>query len=123
MRIWVSPRRGYTHHGIYAVRCARLRLGENRYHLLTNNCEHFCEWFIRGEHRGHQVDELSARCVRVRQKLRSTLVLFLRYWDGERNIAANHGVAPVRRPRQGGSLTPPHQARGHGLTAFGDVNS
>ena len=72
----VLPRRGYTHRGIYVVRRARLRLGENRYHLLTNNCEHCCEWFIRGEHRSHQVDELSARCVRVRQKLRSTLVLF-----------------------------------------------
>ena len=43
------------------VRRARLRLGENRYHLLTNNCEHFCEWCIRGESRSLQVDELRAR--------------------------------------------------------------
>ena len=106
----VTPRRGYTHHGIYVgrgwviqygglsrglhcgpveevplsefgrgrpvwirseesnamerhevVRRARLRLGENRYHLLTNNCEHFCEWCIRGESRSLQVDELRAR--------------------------------------------------------------
>jgi hypothetical protein len=102
----VTPRRGYTHHGIYVgagrvvqygglswglrrgpveevalsqfaqgrpvwvrptgsrwfdqyevVRRARLRLGENRYSLLTNNCEHFCEWCVRGEHRSYQVDE------------------------------------------------------------------
>src|SRR5580698_4899980 len=88
----VTPRRGYTHHGIYVgegrvvqygglswglrrgaveevslaqfshgrsvwvrvlgscrfeqhevVRRARLRIGEDRYSLLTNNCEHFCE--------------------------------------------------------------------------------
>jgi Lecithin retinol acyltransferase len=26
------------------VRRARSRLGEDRYRLLTNNCEHFCEW-------------------------------------------------------------------------------
>src|SRR5271154_4800927 len=82
----VTPRRGYTHHGIYVglgqviqygrvavqevslarfsqgrpiwvrleefrwsnrdevARRARSRIGENRYNLLTNNCEHFCEW-------------------------------------------------------------------------------
>jgi hypothetical protein len=98
----VTPRRGYTHHGIYVglgqviqygrgaveevslsqfshgrpiwvrlegsrwsnrdeiARRARSRLGENRYNLLTNNCEHFCEWCVRGEHRSYQVDELIA---------------------------------------------------------------
>ena len=102
----VTPRRGYTHHGIYVggdgvvqygglswglrrgvveevhlsqfaqghsvwvrvtgsswfdqhevVRRARMRLGEDRYSVLTNNCEHFCEWCVRGEHRSYQVDE------------------------------------------------------------------
>jgi hypothetical protein len=102
----VTPRRGYTHHGIHVgggrvvqygglswglrrgpveevplaqfaqgrpvwvrsvgshwfdqhevVRRARLRLGEDRYSVLTNNCEHFCEWCVRGEHRSYQVDE------------------------------------------------------------------
>jgi hypothetical protein len=101
----VTPRRGYTHHGIYVgegwvvqygglswglrrgrveevplsqfsrgrpvwlrvagshwfdqrevVRRARLRLGEDRYSVLTNNCEHFCEWCVHGEHRSYQVD-------------------------------------------------------------------
>jgi hypothetical protein len=42
------------------VRRARLRLGEDRYRLLTNNCEHCCECCIRREHRSYQVDELSA---------------------------------------------------------------
>lgn len=104
----VTPRRGYTHHGIYVgagtvvqygglswalrpgpveevplsrfsqgrpvwvrvvdshwfdqhevVRRARLRLGEDRYSVLTNNCEHFCEWCVRGEHRSYQVDDRS----------------------------------------------------------------
>jgi len=103
----VSPRYGYTHHGIYVGRgrvvqygglsrglrrgpveevslqrfargrpiwvrigefgwtsrpeiaCrARSRLGENRYHVLTNNCEHFCEWCVRGQHRSYQADAL-----------------------------------------------------------------
>jgi len=100
----VTPRRGYTHHGIYAgagrvihyrglahglrrgpveevslagfaagravrihahvaprfdreeiVRRARSRLGENRYRLLTNNCEHLCEWCVQGCSRSSQV--------------------------------------------------------------------
>ncbi|MDE1184286.1 lecithin retinol acyltransferase family protein [Paraburkholderia sp.] len=38
-----------------AVRRARSRLGENRYRLLTNNCEHFCAWCLFGESRSEQV--------------------------------------------------------------------
>lgn len=102
----VTPRFGYTHHGIYVgedrvvqygglswgfrrgrveevsltefaqgrpvsiraaesrrydeqevVRRARRRLGEDRYSVLTNNCEHFCEWCVRGQHRSYQVDD------------------------------------------------------------------
>ena len=105
----VTPRRGYTHHGIYVgggrvvqygglswglrggpveeipltqfsqgqpvwvrvvgsyrydqqevARRARLRLGEDRYSLLTNNCEHFCEWCVRGQARSYQVDDRMA---------------------------------------------------------------
>jgi hypothetical protein len=101
----VTPRRGYTHHGIYVgdgrvvhyagsfpwlrggpietvsldgftqgshltviaeptaafaaaeiVRRALSRVGESRYHLLTNNCEHFCEWCLHGEPRSRQVE-------------------------------------------------------------------
>ena len=114
----VTPRRTYTHHGIYVgrgrvvqygglvralrsgpveevslsqfaqgrtiwirasesswldpnevIRRARERLGENRYHVLTNNCEHFCEWCVRGEHRSYQVDELLAHCGRIRYRI------------------------------------------------------
>ena len=101
----ITPRRGYTHHGIYVgagrvvhyaglVRAhvrgpveevsleefadgqhvlvkigaeplypadaiaerARSRLGEDRYRITTNNCEHFCEWCLRGEPRSEQVE-------------------------------------------------------------------
>jgi len=101
----ITPRRGYTHHGIYAgegrvlhyaglsrsfrpgpvaqvplaefandrpvqVECrseqaleareivarARSRLGENRYRVLTNNCEHFSEWSRFGVSRSSQVE-------------------------------------------------------------------
>ena len=106
----VTPRRGYTHHGIYvgrgkvvhyksAVRrlCrgpveevslgrfalgrtiwvqvhrtprfnaaevahrARSRIGEDRYRLFTNNCEHFCEWCLQDEARSYQVERITRR--------------------------------------------------------------
>jgi len=41
--------------GDEAVSRARSRLGENRYRLLTNNCEHFCAWCLLGESRSEQV--------------------------------------------------------------------
>jgi len=40
------------------VRRARSRVGENHYRLFSNNCEHFCEWCLRGEHRSYQVEAL-----------------------------------------------------------------
>ncbi len=110
----VTPRRGYSHHGIYvgggrvvhyAGLCrgvhrgpveevslerfaggrgfrvesgvsarfaprevahrARSRLGENRYRLLSNNCEHFCQWCLCGEPRSLQVERLAARAQAV----------------------------------------------------------
>ena len=39
---------------------ARSRVGENRYQVLRNNCEHFCEWCLRGEPRSYQVERLLA---------------------------------------------------------------
>jgi Lecithin retinol acyltransferase len=41
------------------VRRARCRLGEQRYDLLQNNCEHFCTWCQTGRPRSPQVDALS----------------------------------------------------------------
>jgi hypothetical protein len=37
---------------------ARSRLGENRYRLTSNNCEHFCEWCLSGESRSEQVERV-----------------------------------------------------------------
>ncbi len=37
-----------------AIVRARLRLGEDQYHILHNNCEHFVGWCITGEHRSQQ---------------------------------------------------------------------
>ena len=37
---------------------ARSRLGEHSYRILTNNCEHFCAWALRGESYSDQVERL-----------------------------------------------------------------
>ncbi len=42
------------------VERARSRLGERSYRILTNNCEHFCAWALRGESRSTQVERLRA---------------------------------------------------------------
>ncbi len=58
--------------GIEAVTRARSRLGENRYRLLSNNCEHFCSWCLFGESRSEQVES----CLRhPRTALRAMLRL------------------------------------------------
>ena len=38
---------------------ARTRLGENRYRVWTNNCEHFVHWCLSGAGRSTQVERIS----------------------------------------------------------------
>jgi Lecithin retinol acyltransferase len=38
------------------VRRARSRIGESDYRLLTNNCEHFCNWCVWGVSRSAQAE-------------------------------------------------------------------
>jgi hypothetical protein len=54
---WVAP----TFTGADVVERARSRIGENRYRLFSNNCEHFTEWCIGGKSRSRQVEALKAR--------------------------------------------------------------
>ena len=53
-----SKRRSYD--ATEVVRRACSRLGENRYAVLSNNCEHFCEWCLYGEARSYQIERLLA---------------------------------------------------------------
>lgn len=47
------------------IRRARSRVGEDHYRLLTNNCEHFCEWCLHDQQRSFQVEEWLAAPRRV----------------------------------------------------------
>lgn len=40
------------------VRRARSRVGEDSYRILSNNCEHFCEWCVSGRSVSRQVEKL-----------------------------------------------------------------
>jgi len=58
---------------------ARSRLGERRYDLLNNNCEHFCNWCLLGESRSQQIESLT-RPVRALMHLAATLLAFFPMW-------------------------------------------
>ena len=58
------------------LRRARSRLGECRYDLLSNNCEHFCNWCQLGEARSYQVESLM-RPIRLIVRAADTLASFV----------------------------------------------
>lgn len=47
--------------GPAAAERARSRLGEQRYRLWSNNCEHFANWVVSGDSRSEQVDALATQ--------------------------------------------------------------
>jgi hypothetical protein len=63
--VWVRPNAQSTFDCREVIRRARSRVGEDCYRLLTNNCEHFCEWCLRGERRSYQVEAWLARPARA----------------------------------------------------------
>src|SRR5215469_7699494 len=58
---------------------ARSRTGEDRYRILSNNCEHFCEWCLRGWHRSYQVERLA-------RWLRPWLAMYMRLKGGDQAL-------------------------------------
>ena len=55
-RVFVVAHAESTYHADQVVERARSRLGEDRYHLLDNNCEHLVEWCLHGVARSFQVE-------------------------------------------------------------------
>jgi Lecithin retinol acyltransferase len=56
--VWVKGSASASFDRREVVRRARSRIGEDLYRLFTNNCEHFCEWCLRGEPRSLQIEAL-----------------------------------------------------------------
>lgn len=67
--------------GAEVVARARTRLGENRYRVWTNNCEHFVHWCLSGTGRSTQVERLSG-------SIRALLI-----WRGATGRRAQHNPA------------------------------
>jgi len=66
--------------GEEVVRRARSRLGERRYRLLSNNCEHFCTWCLYGEARSEQVRQCAIHPMRILRVLNSFLSV---WWNSQ----------------------------------------
>lgn len=117
--VWVRPAGSDALRCEEIVRRARSRLGENRYRLWSNNCEHFSEWCVHGQHRSPQVERLLARvrCVsRVFGKLGRGLTMTSPRCSGStalsmawafRVLFASSPRATVRAPRPATSVAGP----------------
>ena len=98
--IWVKSGAAPSHFDrCELVRRARSRVGENNYRLFSNNCEHFCEWCIYGEHRSYQVEAL------LRQPARALRAL-IRFASKACSIPARILPGP-RSDLESGSMTHP----------------
>ena len=87
--VWVRSDAPPTFDRREVIHRARSRVGEDCYRLLTNNCEHFCEWCLRGEHRSYQVEAWRARPERA---LHAMICLIARWLSAPGRI----GLRPAR---------------------------
>jgi hypothetical protein len=55
--VQIVDRGASFHSPLESARRTRSRIGENDYRLLTNNCEHFCNWCISGVSRSAQAEQ------------------------------------------------------------------
>lgn len=60
------------------IRRARSRLGEKRYKLLTNNCEHFVEWCLHDVPRSFQAETALAYPRLIGERIERVMVRLLR---------------------------------------------
>jgi len=75
--VWVLCRTPHHFDPREVIRRARSRVGENHYRVFSNNCEHFCEWCLHGEHRSYQVEALLSvpgRALKATLRLVASLV-------------------------------------------------
>jgi hypothetical protein len=74
---------------------ARSRLSERRYAIFTNNCEHFCTWVLRGEHRSGQVEAFARLPRNLWRLLLATLT------PARRDTEADAGTGDLARWSRG----------------------
>jgi hypothetical protein len=60
------------------VQRARSRLGEKRYRLFTNNCEHFAEWCLHDVGRSFQAETALAYPRQLGERIEGAILGFLR---------------------------------------------
>jgi len=106
-RIWTRWTDLPSYHREEVIRRARSRVVETRYQLLRNNCEHFCEWCLRGAARSYQVEHfLASRTALMR------LLVFLSILSGcQRPAATRSAGAQTRRSAR-------ERLRNHGTRAI-----
>jgi len=82
------------------VRRARSRLGEKRYRLLTNNCEHFVEWCLHDLPRSFQAETALAYPRIVGERIERVLFGLLRRLFSFRPLARARIRAERKHPPQ-----------------------
>ena len=76
--VGVHPELGPVYAAARIVERARSRIGEHRYRLISNNCEHFCSWCVRGESRSAQVERLLRLLGAVKRRLLAARLVLAR---------------------------------------------
>jgi len=94
--VWVRPAGRGALHCKEIVRRARSRLGENRYRLLSNNCEHFSEWCVHGNPISPQAERYLARLRCVSNAL-SELVRWLPVASRRRSVSPTLSTVSASR--------------------------
>jgi hypothetical protein len=89
------------------IRRARSRIGERNYRLLTNNCEHFCEWALHGTARSFQVEMSLAFPRLMGERIQNALLRIARryFYDPLRNAVAGRSRTAARICRAPASAT------------------
>lgn len=79
--VWVRPHTNprFDRHEI--VKRAHSRLGESSYRVLSNNCEHLCEWCVQGESRSWQIEALRRTPRRLLGAVLRAIVTWRKAWQ------------------------------------------
>ena len=79
------------------IRRARSRLGENRYRLFSNNCEHFVEWCLHGVSRSFQAETALSYPRMLGERIEGLLLTLLHKWAPGRHSGIATAIPAVSR--------------------------